>query len=122
MRFSIFKSKPGPTPLDQRQVEVVEFDYTPPQVDLHDMPMAHCDNLILHAPGECQYCDHYPGAQALRDWWQINFTGHHDTAKLPCPSTLRRTDAVRDLWGGNVALSYNETVSAEGPTFYWRLS
>ena len=96
MRFRIFRRDEPPT----------DFEYHPPQVNGQDMPMAHCDNLILHAPGECQYCDHYPMAQALRDWWQINFTGHHDTTKLPCPSTLRRTDEVRDLWYGNVSVPY----------------
>lgn len=96
--------------MDERTVEVEEFDYNPPRVDGFAMPMAHCDQLILHAPGECQYCDHYPDAQRLRDWWQINFTGEHDTRKLPCPSTLRRTDEVRDLWGGNRALGYEGVI------------
>ena len=102
MKISIFKRKPF-----SQDMETVEFEYQPPTSDTGiRLPMAHCDSLILHAPGECQYCDHYPEAQALRDWWQINFTGQRDTTKLPCPSTLRRTDEVRDLWGGNRALGY----------------
>ncbi len=108
MKFHIWKSKQGPTPFDTRglEVEEIEFEYQPPIEGGFRMPRAHCDNLILHAPGSCQYCDHYPDAQALRDWWQINFTGRHDPARLPCPSTLRRTDEIRDRWGGNVALPH----------------
>jgi hypothetical protein len=106
VRFRIFRSKPGPTPFDPRTVEVEEFDYTMPDEDGFKMPMAHCDQSILHAPGECQYCDHYPQAQALRKWWRINFTGHQDPDKAPCPSTLFRPDEVRDLWGGNVPLAH----------------
>lgn len=94
MKFQIWKKR-------NDKVEVEEFDYD----DLDGLPMAHCDSLILHAPGECEFCDHYPQAQRLRDWWHINFTNHHDPDRLPCPSTLRRSDATRDLWGGNRAVS-----------------
>lgn len=71
--------------------------------NLHDMPLPHCDYLILHAPGECIYCDKHPYEQSLREHWLINFTNEHDPEKLPCPSTLRRSDETRDRWGGNVA-------------------
>ena len=26
----------------------------------------HCNSEVLHAPGECYYCDHYPKRQAAR--------------------------------------------------------
>lgn len=101
MKFRIFNSKPGKTPYDEREVEVTEFEYDPPEENGYKMPMAHCDQTVLHAPGECQFCDHYPQAQALRQWWRINFTGHHDPDKAPCPSTHFRSDETRDLWPGN---------------------
>ena len=36
----------------------------------------HCDQRILHAPGECEYCDRHADWQALRDAWGIAFTGY----------------------------------------------
>lgn len=42
----------------------------------------HCDARILHAPGECEYCDLHPEWQELRKMWGIAFTGH-----LPGPIT-----------------------------------
>lgn len=95
MKFSLFvRRKDG-------KIDVEEFDYEQPDVDGSKMPMAHCDQKILHAPGKCQFCDHYPEAQRLRDWWGINFTNEHDPGKAPCPSTHSRPDEVRDLWPGN---------------------
>lgn len=84
----------------------VEFDYDQPDLNGFKMPMAHCDQTILHAPGKCQYCDHYPEAQALREWWNINFTGESDPSKAPCPSEFRRAAEVRELWGGNRPKAY----------------
>jgi hypothetical protein len=63
----------------------------------------HCDSAILHAPGECTYCDQYPDWQLIRDRWLINFTGHMADGRTPCPSVWFRDPLVRDLWGGNVA-------------------
>lgn len=63
----------------------------------------HCDMKVLHAPGECEYCDHYPHYQALRDLWQINFTGHHDADKAVCPSEQARPLEVIESWPGNIA-------------------
>lgn len=101
MRFNIWnKRRDG-------SIEEIEFDYDQPELNGHKMPMAHCDQSIMHAPGVCQYCDHYPQAQALREWWRINFTGEHDPAKAPCPSTYFRSDETRDLWGGNKVNGYD---------------
>lgn len=63
----------------------------------------HCDSSILHAPGECEFCDEHPHWQALREGWRINFTGHHDPDKVPCPSEMFRTFETARLWPGNYA-------------------
>lgn len=65
--------------------------------------MPHCDSAILHAPGDCTYCDHYPEWQQLRAAWRINFTGSTDPDKAPCPSEHRRPAEIRDRWPGNRA-------------------
>lgn len=36
----------------------------------------HCDQRILHKPGECEFCDEHPDWQELRKAWGIAFTGH----------------------------------------------
>lgn len=43
----------------------------------------HCDQRILHAPGECEYCDGHPQWQAIRQAWGIAFTGHVPRASMP---------------------------------------
>lgn len=63
----------------------------------------HCDASVLHAPGECRYCDTRPDWQALRSLWGIAYTGHIPTAQqIACPSDFRRgfNQAARD-WPGN---------------------
>ena len=46
----------------------------------------HCDQRILHAPGECNYRDGQPLWQELRRSWGIAFTGHKPLAgMIPCP-------------------------------------
>lgn len=70
----------------------------------------HCDSRVLHAPGECQYCDAHPEWQELRESWGINFTGHHKKASdfgtpfLPCPSEAARPLANINRWDGNVPM------------------
>lgn len=61
----------------------------------------HCDARVLHAPGECEYCDGFPLAQKLRATWGINYTGEHDPGKLPCPAELLRPVEAVHAWGGN---------------------
>lgn len=75
-------------------------------VDPHpEMPVApHCDSLILHAPGECKFCDVYPSWQQGRMQGRVNFTNHHDSDLAECPSTWRRDDETRDRWPGNRAV------------------
>lgn len=67
----------------------------------------HCDQRILHAPGECEYCDAQPEWQELRKHWGVAFTGHepktNDHSKeLPCPADFNRGDNHKS-WSGNVA-------------------
>lgn len=61
----------------------------------------HCDPRVLHAPGECEFCDKHPIWQALRLAWGIAFTGFEpDDKELPDPATHARGASV-NLWGGN---------------------
>lgn len=62
----------------------------------------HCDQAVLHAPGECSYCDSHPDWQELREVWNINYTGHNDPQKTPCPAEARRPVGVINRWSGNV--------------------
>ena len=66
-------------------------------------PMPHCDPRVLHAPGECKYCDGKPEGQALRVMWDISFTGHAPTENqsLMCPSDARRGVGGAHVWYGN---------------------
>jgi hypothetical protein len=64
----------------------------------------HCDQRILHAPGECEYCDSHEEWQYLRQMWGIAFTGWEPEDKeLPDPATHARGFANANAWGGNKA-------------------
>ena len=64
----------------------------------------HCDARVLHAPGECEYCDAHPEWQALRFAWAIAFTGYEpDGTELPDPATHARGLDSMNKWGGNRA-------------------
>lgn len=65
------------------------------------MQFPHCDPRILHDTGECLYCDEHAEWQAVRKGWGINFTGHHDADKLPCPSETQRDINTIYKWPGN---------------------
>lgn len=66
---------------------------------------AHCDSRVVHGPGECEYCDHYPDLQAQRILDGVAFTGHlPKPGQRPCPADEARppgspSDHAR--WGGN---------------------
>lgn len=61
----------------------------------------HCDHRVLHEPGECSTCDEHASAlQYIRKYWKINFTGHFNPEKLPCPADLAR-GAGSEYWSGN---------------------
>lgn len=61
----------------------------------------HCDQSVLHAPGVCEYCDHYPDWQEMRTRQRIGFTDHPATDVSPCPSTWFRSAEIRNRWPGN---------------------
>ena len=66
----------------------------------------HCDQRILHVPGECSYCDAYPEWQALRVAWGIAFTGWEpEGTELPCPADHARGNNHK-LWPGNTPEGY----------------
>lgn len=83
---------------------------------IHQTP--HCDGKVLHAPGECEYCDGHAEWQELRQMWGIAFTGHsEDTVKafdyssgtpteydkklIPCPSEWDRPLDTINKWPRN---------------------
>jgi hypothetical protein len=66
-------------------------------------PYPHCDARVLHAPGECEYCDAYPDYQATRLVAMVNFTGHYDAGKSICPSERERPLETINRWPGNRA-------------------
>lgn len=61
----------------------------------------HCDALVLHAPGECEYCDLHTDMQQLRLVWGINFTGQYEAGKYLCPSEEGRSIDIINRWYGN---------------------
>lgn len=81
---------------------------TKPQHSIHQFP--HCDPRILHAYGECQYCDMHPEWQELRLTWGIAFTGYEPEGKeLPCPADHARGDK-HTLWPGNQSMKSGESL------------
>lgn len=63
----------------------------------------HCDSFVLHAPGECEYCDRYPVLQVARQRLNIAYTMHTPVyGERPCPATLLRPVEKINRWGGNV--------------------
>jgi len=82
----------------------------------------HCDQRVLHAPGECEYCDAHPDWQELREAWCINFTGNHITNDtynrkyLPCPSEVARPLDLINQWDGNVPFKNGE-INDKAPMF-----
>lgn len=57
--------------------------------------------MVLHAPGECEYCDRHPDWQELRHIWGVNFTGHNEPEKTTCPAERMRAVDVINKWSGN---------------------
>lgn len=69
----------------------------------------HCDASVLHAPGECVYCDHYPDWQGYRMTARIAFTGQAPSDSVsPCPSMWFRDPGVRDRWYGNAPVIHED--------------
>lgn len=75
---------------------------TPKKVIPQINQFPHCDQRVLHAPGECKYCDAHPLWQELRQAWGIAFTGYlPEDKELPCPSDNARGLNGAHVWGGN---------------------
>jgi hypothetical protein len=70
------------------------------------MQTPHCDQRVLHAPGECEFCDEKPSWQAARKVWGIDFTGDHKDGNLPCPAQTKRSLDTIEKWEGNVATPF----------------
>lgn len=84
----------------------------------------HCDARILHAPGECEFCDLHPEWQELCKAWMVAFTGHepktslHAGTQVPCPADFNRPAGSRSdhrMWSGNVATADYETPAPTRP-------
>jgi hypothetical protein len=68
----------------------------------------HCDQQVLHAPGECKYCDDYQDWQELRKLWRIAFTGHRPEGReMSCPSDFNRGLGASAVWPGNTPEGYH---------------
>lgn len=78
----------------------------------------HCDSRVLHAPGECEYCDKHPEWQELRNMWNIAFTGHsydkngkpaitdeYRGPVQPCPAEAARGMESVNSWQGNIPMN-----------------
>lgn len=64
----------------------------------------HCDDLVLHEPGRCEYCDRFPGWQDARLMRGIAFTGNEpEDWERACPATVLRPVEKIERWGGNVS-------------------
>lgn len=71
----------------------------------------HCDQAILHSPGKCEYCDHYPDWQEFRITQRISFSDEEPSLdKAPCPSTWFRNATTRDMWPGNTPEGYGQEI------------
>lgn len=67
-----------------------------------DGSFPHCDDLVLHAPGICKFCDKSKALQELRGVMDIAYTGEDPGNYLrPCPSTLIRDVATIEKWPNN---------------------
>jgi len=109
MRIPIWRKgkRPG-----EVETELVDFRFGDDYTDMlgTTIQFPHCDALILHSPGKCEYCDRHPDWQALRSAQGIAFSDTTDEEirdhnLVPCPSTYRRPADLRDRWPGNRATS-----------------
>jgi hypothetical protein len=67
-----------------------------------DLRPPHCDALVLHAPGDCRFCDRHPDWQAYRTAVGIAFTGQEPVdGQIQCPAETSRPAEVIHAWPGN---------------------
>jgi hypothetical protein len=88
--------------------------------DAYQAPYPHCDNLVLHAPGECECCDHYPKMQRQRVLNKVAFSGHDARdGEMPCPSESRRSRDIINRWRGNIARPKSTFVPPKNGNYRW---
>ena len=68
--------------------------------DENEYPYPHCNSEVLHAPGDCFYCDLYPSRQAQRQASNTPFTPMEANG-----------------WSGNVAVKAGESHTHMGATY-----
>ena len=105
--MKLFKRNPQPVTVKKLQTELpwppestIGYD----QLGRLGAVPPHCDAMVLHEPGACDYCDQFIDgkAQALRQLWGIAFTGQDpQPGQVACPSDARRGTAGAHVWPGN---------------------
>lgn len=94
----------GKPPLGATYLDAAPVPY---DLDLDFAKHPHCDDLVLHAPGECEFCDLYPRRQRDRQRARVRFTGElvgfYPYETEPCPSEKLRPLDVIEAWPGNRA-------------------
>jgi hypothetical protein len=64
--------------------------------------LIHCDPLVLHRPGACQFCDVYgPDLQKERAERLVEFTGDDATYAIADPARVNRPNGGSQVWPGN---------------------
>lgn len=66
----------------------------------HEHRWPHCDARILHAVGECEYCDMAKDLQSERETLDVSNTGKTNR-RWPCPADLARKPEQYNAWSGN---------------------
>lgn len=86
----------------------------------------HCDTRVLHAPGECEYCDQCPDAQAQRIQCGVAFSGHEPEGdEIPCPADAAVANGERgdyNRWPGNTPEGYPPLVKVHDVPLGWECS
>lgn len=86
-----------PAQMDSAELKTIAYFDKPEEGKTYP----HCDWLVLHKPGECQYCDMSPDLQQFRIENNVNFTGESDPSKISCPAERNRPVDVINQWPGN---------------------
>lgn len=106
-----------------REREIVEKCYADLRSAMLDCPhegIPHCDDLVLHEPGRCEYCDRFPGWQDARLMRGIAFTGNEpEEWERACPATILRSVEKIERWYGNVPQTATATTNFVFPISAW---
>ncbi len=123
MNFSLWEvdsagglKNPWKEAADKRKAEDIESGRRFPRANVSNCPFPHCDQRILHAPGECIHCDSFPVYQYYRQALGINFTGHRLSGLTKCPAEVARNLDVIERWGGNVPTTQADIDAADEET------